>query len=185
MMHPVTQADAGQDLLGPPPSLPAAGPGVIEHGHLDIVEGSRPGQKVEVLEDEPDSLVPQPGQLVLAHAADLDPIELVTPRGRPVEAAEGVHERALPGRGRADERDELALVNVQADLVKGRHLDLAEVICPPDRLEFNQCHGGGPAGPAPLLFDTDRTYRTSTMSVSTNRAFGFKVARIARMANLS
>ena len=39
----------------------------------------------------------------------------VTAARRAVEAAQGVHERRLAGAGRTDERQELALVDVEGD----------------------------------------------------------------------
>ena len=62
------------------PVLPR-GPG-IEHGKLDVLEGARPGEKVEALEDEADLLGADGGQLIAGKAGDFLAGEAVGPGGR-------------------------------------------------------------------------------------------------------
>ena len=87
-----------------------------EHRHLDVLErGQRRDQVVE-LEDEADDLravVGGIGERVDALAADGD-----RARVRPVERADEVQQRALPGAGRAGQRDELARLDPQRDVLE-------------------------------------------------------------------
>ena len=54
--------------------------------------------------------------------------EQVGPGGRPVEAAEDVHHRALARAGRTDDRDELAGHDVEADVVEGGDDHVAHLV---------------------------------------------------------
>jgi hypothetical protein len=93
---------------------------------FDVVERRRARQQVEALEDEPDLLVPDGGELVLRHLRDVLPVEEVLARRRPVEAAGDVHERRLAGTRRPGDRQELAALDVEVHAAQRLHLDLAD-----------------------------------------------------------
>ena len=63
------------------------------------------------------------------HVAPADP---QLPGGRPVEAAEQVHQRRLAGAGRADDGDVLALVDAQAHPAQRLDRDPVELVAAPD-----------------------------------------------------
>src|SRR6266849_3384920 len=91
MVLPLREADRGQ--LGAGPSLPVAPQGrAVEQGQLHVLERGGARQQVEGLEHEADLLVAHPREPVAAHAGDVEPVEVVLPRGRSVQAAQQVHE---------------------------------------------------------------------------------------------
>ena len=66
---------------------------------------------------------------------------MVPLRGR-IQAAEDVHQGGFAAPGRADDRDELAFLDVQRDIVQGADFLLAEAIDFADVAEFDEGHGG-------------------------------------------
>src|SRR5262249_37428998 len=125
---PVVEAVGQPDTLeqggGAALAFGAGAVGGVEQGRLDVFQGGGGGEQVEVLEEEADAPVAQPGKLVGAEAGNLLAGEVVAAGGGAVEAAEAVHEGGLAGAGRADEGDELALVDVEGDALEGDDLDL-------------------------------------------------------------
>ena len=103
-------------------------PARVEERQGDVLEGARPREQVEALEDEPDAAAPdaREGRLVLRR--DVHRLEQVLPAGRPVEAAEDVHERRLARARRAHDGDELSLLHREADPAQRVHLDVAQVV---------------------------------------------------------
>ena len=89
-------------------------------------------QQVEGLEHEPDRCGCAAGEPVVVEPLDVRAIEPIGARGRPVEAAEDVHQRGLAGPRRPDDRDELALVDLEAHVVERRDGDAAHVVDPAD-----------------------------------------------------
>ena len=70
------------------------------------------------------------------------PSSQYSPDGRPVEAAEDVHQRGLARAGGAHQRDHLAALDRQRDALEHRHVDLAEVVGLVDVFEADEFHGG-------------------------------------------
>ena len=101
---------------------------LVEQRRRDVVEGGRPRQQVVRLEDEADGPAAEPGQAVVVELGDGRAGQPVGAGGRPVEAAEDVHHRALARAGRPDDRDELAGLDVEAHVVEGGHRDAAHVV---------------------------------------------------------
>src|SRR5439155_146557 len=74
-------------------------------------ERGRPGQQVELLEDEPDSAVSDPSELVRREAPDTLAVQHIFPAGRGVEAAQEVHEGGLARARGTHDCDELAALD--------------------------------------------------------------------------
>src|SRR5262245_27790953 len=72
------------------------------------------------LPHEPDPLAAVVGEIVLVEPAEVATLDLDDPRGRPVEPADHVEDRRLARAARADDRDELALGDVEVDAAE-RH----------------------------------------------------------------
>ncbi len=100
----------------------------VDHGQLDVPEGRCPGEKVEDLEDETDLLVPDVGQIVLAHGADQLPIEDVGAFRWGVQAADEVHERGFPGPGRPHNGHEFVAGDGEGDPAESLHFLLFEIV---------------------------------------------------------
>ena len=77
-------------------------------------------QQVEELEDEADALAPQPRQRVVVRRSSVTPVEMHG-RRRTVHRAAQVQQRGLAAARRPDDRHELAGVDLEADVVDGRH----------------------------------------------------------------
>src|SRR5947199_272886 len=79
----------------------ACGHARVLEGQLDVLERARPRQEVELLEDEADLRVPDPGERVRRQAGDILTAEHVAAGGGRVEAAQEVHEGGLAGARRS------------------------------------------------------------------------------------
>src|SRR2546423_3209683 len=115
-----------------PPPLVFAG---VDQGHLDVVDGARPRNQVEGLEHEPDLSIADPGQLVVSQRRDVIAVQDVATRGRLVEAADQVHQRALARTRGAHDGDELTLRDMKGKALERRHLHLAGAVDLRDPLE--------------------------------------------------
>ena len=105
-----------------------AGDAPVDHRHLDVAQRGLPRQQVVLLEDEAELGAAYQGQVVVAQALRLHTIQAVSAaRGR-VQAAEQVHQRALAAAAVADDRDELAPLDVERHAAQRRHLDVAHVV---------------------------------------------------------
>ena len=142
MVQPVAQSDPFEqpDRLGPLRPARSTASGAIQQRQLDVFDGRRSHQQVEALEDEPDLPVADAGPLVAAHRGDLDAVEPVAAAGRPVQAAQGVHQCRLAGPGRADQRDILAPLDRERRWPQGGDLHLADVVDLADVGQFDQGH---------------------------------------------
>src|SRR5207253_11140363 len=107
----------------------------VDQRHLDVVERRGARDEVVALEDEPDLLVPDPGELVIAEHGDVGVIEDVAAGRRYVEAAEDVHQRRFARDARDHDGNELAAPDMQVDTLKGRHFDPAHPVGLGDPLE--------------------------------------------------
>jgi len=91
------------------------GDALVEQGDLDVLGDGELGDQVERLEDEADLLPADARELIVVEALDGAPVELVSPCGRAVEAAEDVHERRLAGAGRTHDRDVLPTRDLEVE----------------------------------------------------------------------
>src|SRR6185437_5460270 len=87
----------------------------------DVLLGVEHGQEVEELEDEPDVLAPQEGELRVVELRDLSARDLHGAGGGLVEAREDVHEGRLAGTRRTHYRDELARAYLEVDTAERVH----------------------------------------------------------------
>src|SRR5436190_1890166 len=131
VIHALAEADDLEDLFGA--AMPLGGlhlrrPGVVEQQQLDVVERRRPRQQVEALEHEADLLVPDDGELVLGQLRHVLAVEEVLPAGRPIEAADDVHEGRLAGARRSGHGDELAATHIQRGAAQRPHFDVADLV---------------------------------------------------------
>ena len=113
----------------------AARDALVEQRRRDVVERRRPRQQVVRLEDEPDRPAAEPREAVVVELGDRRAGQAVAAGGRPVEAAQDVHHRALARAGRPDDRDELAGSDLEADVDQRRHLHVAHVVDAADVVE--------------------------------------------------
>ena len=95
------------------------GDALVEQRDLDVLGDRQLGDEVEGLEDEADLLAAHAGELVVAELLDRLAVELVAARGRPVEAAEEVHERRLARTRRTHDRDVLAARDHEVEPAEG------------------------------------------------------------------
>src|SRR3954454_6375890 len=111
----VAQADGVDELVEPLRVRPLAGDRQRQHDVLARVEDR---QEVERLEDEADALAAQLGEPAVVERGDLDAVQDDRPGGRAVEAGEDVHQRRLARAGRAHDRREAALREVDRHAVE-------------------------------------------------------------------
>jgi len=116
----VAHADDLEGLPGLASPLPQREAAVDER-QFHVLLGRRPGEEVEGLEDEADLAVPDGGEFVAGEGRDVTAFDEVGARGRPVEAADDVHEGRLAGAGRAHDAEELTRADAQIDTPQGRH----------------------------------------------------------------
>src|SRR5215471_13471315 len=112
----------------------------VDGGHLDVLGRGGGRDEVVALEHEPERLAAQPGQLVPAEARHILAQEAVRAARGAIEAAEDVHQRRLSRTRRADDGDELALVNGQVDAVQHLDRELAGAVRLGDAAERNERH---------------------------------------------
>ena len=139
VMGAVREADAAERLQG----ALAAGPAVearIDHRQFDIAEGVDARQQVELLEHEADLAVAQARQAVGVEALDRRAGEPVVAAGRPIEAADQVHEGGLARAGRPHDGDEIARLDVERHAVERHDAAGVEVVDPAEIARFDESH---------------------------------------------
>src|SRR5258705_11967468 len=100
----------------------------VEQRELDVLDRGCAREQVEPLEHEADLRVAHVREVARRERRHVVPVQEVASGGRPIEAAEQMHERRLAGARRASERDELARRDIQRDAAQRLHLQLAEVV---------------------------------------------------------
>ena len=80
VIHPIREPHRPQSLFGPPAPFPTA-PAGIHQGQFHLPDGRRSGQQIVYLEYEPDALVSNPRQIIVAHLAHVRPVQPVGPAG--------------------------------------------------------------------------------------------------------
>jgi hypothetical protein len=129
-------------MRSPRPTRSSGQAAAVEQRQLDVLQGGRAGQQVEVLEDEADAPVAHQCPLVGGEGGDLLAGQQIAAAGRAVEAAEGVHQRRFARAGRPDEGDELARIDGQRDAAQGHDLHLAEFVDLANRLQLDEFGSG-------------------------------------------
>ena len=139
MRHPVAELDSLERRTRSRLPIRRADPCINER-QLHIVQRRCARQQIERLEHEPDFLVPDPGQLVVVHLADLLAVEQVGPFRRRVQAANQVHECRFAGTRRPHDGDIVTALDVnrhaaqRVNLLGSHHVGLPQVA------RFNQRH---------------------------------------------
>ena len=90
----------------------------IEQGQFDILQGRRPSQQVEALEDESQEIPPQKRPLPAGERLDVDAAKYISAGGRRVEAAQNVHDGRFPRAAGPHDGHEIALVDSKVDPVQ-------------------------------------------------------------------
>ena len=137
MIHAVAEADRGESSFGLTLTLDARHLRVDQR-ELDVLQRGRACQQIEGLKNESDFLVAHCCQLVVAHCLDCRAIEDVFAGGRPVEAADDVHERRLSRSGRTHDRDVLAMLDDEIDAAQRVNLLRSELIDARQLVHFDQ-----------------------------------------------
>src|SRR5882724_1014300 len=174
----VGEPDRREARTGAGAALPRGVPGV-EQGQLDVLERGRPGQQVELLEDEADARVPDARELVRGESADALAVQHVLAGGRPVEAAQEVHEGRLARSRGPHHGDELAALDrdrhaaERVDGVRTEVIVLRQALGGDDRRRHAQSlRRGAPCGdcwPPPLRPAPARPTITSWPSLTSPR----------------
>ncbi len=99
---------------------------VVEERQFDVVERGRAREQVEALEHETNLPVPDRRELVFGHPRHILAVQEVLAAGRPIQAAEDVHERGLAGAGRTRHGDELTLLDVEVRAAQRADDDLTD-----------------------------------------------------------
>ena len=125
----VRQADAGQHLAAAVVSFlrgQRRGRAVKQRQH-DILQRAGAGQQIEVLEHEADAPAADVGQLRFGQMRHVAALKDVLAAGRPVEAADDVHQGRLARPGRSHDGDEFAAIDGNADPLQRMNLGIAEL----------------------------------------------------------
>ena len=115
-MGPVVHPHPGQGLHGPVLPLPDGHP-LVDQREDHILQGVQFLDEVVPLEDEPDLLVADMGQLPVGQSGDIHPVQPVVPVGGDIQAAQHIHQGGFARAGLAHDGHELAPVNGQGDPV--------------------------------------------------------------------
>ena len=110
----VREPDLVERLLGARPALAERQAGV-EQAVGDVVERRPAVEQEELLEHEPDRARPERRERAVGELGRRMPVDPDRPGRRPLERPEDVEERRLARAGRADDRDELALLDRERD----------------------------------------------------------------------
>ena len=122
--HPVCQADAGQQFLGPFVGLLLRNPGRTQRHHHVLQRGEARHQ-VEGLEHDPDGVAPVVGQRVRVEGGQVDVPELDTAGRRPQNPAKTGQQGGLTASAGAQQNCQRARRDVQAQFVDRAHRLLA------------------------------------------------------------
>ena len=123
----MTQPDAFDGRLG---QLAALGlpPAPVEEAVGDVVEHAQPIEQEELLEDEAEAPGPQPRELSVGHGRSVLTRDAEHAAGGSVQGAHHVEQGALPRPGRADDGDQLTVVDAQVDAGQGHDGRVAGVL---------------------------------------------------------
>ncbi len=110
----------------------------VNRRHLHVSDRGELAEQMIALENEAEMLAPQFRQLIDGQHAGIAAGDTVMPRRRPVEAAEDVHQRRLARAGRADDRDHLAGIDADIDVVERDHGGVAGGIDTAEPVEDDQ-----------------------------------------------
>jgi hypothetical protein len=107
-------------------------------GEDNVLEDGEGGEELEELEDDADVGAAPASEFVLAHVVDRLTSDEDLAAGRAVDAGDQVKQSGFPGAGGTDDADELALVDVERDLLEDGDVLGAGAIGPAHVAEFNK-----------------------------------------------
>ncbi|MCY1295995.1 hypothetical protein D9M70_453610 [compost metagenome] len=122
----------------------AGGHAGIDGRHLDILLRACRRDEVIALEDEAEGAAAQGRQLIGIEVGDALAVDQIVAAGRLIEAAENVHQRRLAGAGLADDRHELARLDIEGEAVQDLDGEIAVEIGLADVLERDERGHGQP-----------------------------------------
>src|SRR5262245_13029872 len=126
---------------------PRARRGARQHERqLDVLERRQARNQMEELEDEADVPLPVCGELVVVEIRDVLALQSVGARRRAVEQAEHVQQRGLSRARRAHDRDVLACVDLEIDVVERVHDLFADDVLSADSGELHHGAATPPRG---------------------------------------
>src|SRR5580692_185499 len=131
LVRPVVKAVAHPDPFEGRLCQPAAlggPPAPVEQAVGDVVEHGQAVEQEELLEDEAEAPGTQARQLRVRHGRGVLPGDPDPAACRPFEGAHHVQQGALARPGRADDGDQLALVDPQADASQGHDRRVARIL---------------------------------------------------------
>ena len=111
VLHAVAQAEQVEQFFRAPLRV-AHGFACELHRQQDVFQRRQRRDQVEELEDEADLLVANFGELVFAHARDVDAVDLDFAMRRAVQPADQTEQGAFAAAGRSDDADDFPRVNV-------------------------------------------------------------------------
>ncbi len=117
VLGPRGQAHRGERVSDPLPPLLGENPGE-HHRQFHVSRRRQPRHQVEKLKDKPDLVTAQAGQLQLRQPRRLLARKPVGARGGPIQAPQQVQEGRFARAGRAHDRDILAPLDPQVDLLE-------------------------------------------------------------------
>jgi len=97
VVHPIGEADGLQCRQRAAPACRRGNPRVIQQWQFDVLEGRRPGQQVEALEDEANFVIPHERELIPGESGNIAAVEAVFAARRTIQASQDVHQRRLSG----------------------------------------------------------------------------------------
>src|SRR3954469_10502681 len=95
-------------------------------GDVDVAGSSQRGKQIKFLKDKADAATAKTGALGISQGAEILAIDHDASAGRPGEAAQYIEESGLSTAGRADDRNELALLYRERDAAQRRHVYLTD-----------------------------------------------------------
>ena len=100
----------------------------VDQRQLDLFDRRRARQQIELWNTKPILRLRTAASWSSLSRADFLAVERVAAAGGQVQTAQDVHQRALARAARAHDRDQLAVVDLQADAAQRVHLDRAHAI---------------------------------------------------------
>ncbi len=110
----------------------------VDQRQLDVFERRGARQEVVPLENEAEHAVSHDGARVIGTRSHVGRPEPVRPSGRPVEAPQDVHHRALARAARPDDGDELPLQDAEVHVDERAHGDLSRAVVLFDVVELDE-----------------------------------------------
>src|SRR5262249_14673992 len=118
VIQPVSQSYERQSFTGATLAL-LLGYTRVKHREFGILQSGRASEKIEALKHEPDLLISDSCQLLLAQPRHVGAFEPVLARRRLVEAAENIHERRFSAAAGSHDGNEVASIDTHTDSAQG------------------------------------------------------------------